>query len=81
MAKNMIRKALALGTGVALASVGLVAAPANAAGEVSLNVSAGTGTTTILGETFTVKATVGAAIPDNSNSQLRFLVANAGLAT
>jgi len=81
MAKNMIRKALALGTGVALASVGLVAAPASAAGEVSLNVSAGTGTTTILGETFTVKATVGAAIPDNSNSQLRFLVANAGLAT
>ena len=81
MAKNMIRKALALGTGIALASVGLVAAPASAAGEVSLNVSAGTGTTTILGESFTLKATVGAAIPDNSNSQLRFLVANASLAT
>ena len=72
----MTRKSLAIGAAFALTATGLVASPALAANEVSLAVNGGTGTTTILGEAFSLKATVGALVPDSSNNTLKFLVAN-----
>ena len=81
MTKFMNRKGLALGAAFALVATGLVAAPASAAGEISLAVNGGTGTSTILGESFSLKATVGSLVPDSSNDEVTFLVANATGAT
>jgi hypothetical protein len=76
MTKNMTKKGLALGAAFALVGSALVASPAIAANEISLAVNGGTGTSTILGETFNLKATVGSLVPDSSNKDLTFLVAN-----
>ncbi len=72
----MTRKGLALGVASALASAALIAVPAQAANEITLAVSQGTGNTTILGEAFTVRATVGALVPDSENSDVTFAVTN-----
>ena len=81
MTKFMNRKGLALGAAFALTASALVATPANAAGEITLAVNGGTGTSTILGETFSLKATVGSLVPDSANDEVKFLVENATEAT
>jgi hypothetical protein len=81
MTKFMTRKGLALGAVFALTASALVSTPANAAGEISLAVNGGTGTSTILGEAFSLKATVGSLVPDSSNDEVTFLVDNSTGAT
>jgi hypothetical protein len=80
MSKNLTRKGIAFGAMVALGTSLFAGAPAQAAGEVTLEVSAGTGNATILGETFTVKASLGALVPSSSNAKLKFAVTNASSA-
>ena len=77
MSKNLTRKGIAFGALVALGTSLFAGAPAQAADEVTLAVSAGTGNATILGETFTVKASLGALVPSSSNAKLKFAVTNA----
>ena len=55
MAKNMIRKGLATGAGLALVSVGLVAGPAVAAPTLTIAPNAGTSTKVLASDDFTVK--------------------------
>jgi hypothetical protein len=81
MSKNLTRKGIAFGALVALGTSLFAGAPAQAADEVTLAVSAGTGNATILGETFTVKASLGALVPSTSNGKLKFAVTNASGAT
>ena len=81
MTKFMTRKGLALGAVFALTASALVSTPANAAGEISIAVNGGTGTSTILGEAFSLKATVGSLVPDSSNDEVTFLVDNSTGAT
>ncbi len=76
MSKNLTRKGLAFGASVALGTTLFAGAPAFAAGEVALEVSAGTGNATIVGETFTVKANLGSQIPDSNAGQLKFAITN-----
>lgn len=75
------RKGLSLVAGLSLAATSLVAAPASAAGEITLAVSAGSGTSTILGEYFGLRATVGALIPSDSYSDVKFAISNPSNAT
>ena len=81
MTKNMTRKGLALGAAFALAGSAFVAIPAQAAGEITLAVTSGTGNGSVLGDSFSVKATLGSLVPSSSNDQIKFSVANAAEAT
>ena len=81
MAKNMTRKGLALGAAFALVGSALVASPAQAAGEITLAVTSGTGNGSVLGDSFSVKATLGSLVPSSSNDQIKFSVANAAEAS
>jgi hypothetical protein len=80
MSKNLTRKGLAFGALVALGSSLFAGVPANAADEVQIAASAGTGNATILGETFTVKANLGSLVPSSSAATLKFKVTNASSA-
>ena len=75
------RKGLALVAGLSLAGTSLVSLPASAAGEITLAVSAGSGTSTVLGEYFGLRATVGALVPADSYSDVKFAVTNSANAT
>ena len=81
MSKNLTRKGLALGALVALGSSVIAGAPAHAAATVSIDVAAGTGNTTILGESFSVRATLDSLAPATANQQLKFAVTNSSAAT
>jgi hypothetical protein len=81
MTKNMTRKGLALGAAFALVGSAFVAIPAQAAGEISLAVTSGTGNGSVLGDSFSVRATLGSLVPSSSNDQIKFHVANAAEAT
>jgi len=81
MTKNTTRKGLALGAAFALVGSALVGLPAQAAGEISLAVTSGTGNGSVLGDSFSVKATVGSLVPSSSNDQVRFAVTNAAKET
>ena len=76
MANKLTRKGLAGVAALALVSAGFISAPANAAGEVTLAVEAGTGTTGILGDSFYVKASLGSSLTSTANARLKFEVTN-----
>jgi hypothetical protein len=76
MSKNLTRKGIAFGAVVALGTTLFTGAPALANSGVSIAPSAGTGNTTILGENFTVKATIGSLVPASSFKTLKFRVTN-----
>jgi hypothetical protein len=76
MSKNLTRKGIAFGAAVALGTTLFTGAPALANTGVSIAPSAGTGNTTILGENFTVKATIGSLVPSSSFKTLKFKVTN-----
>jgi hypothetical protein len=76
MSKNLTRKGIAFGAVVALGTTLFTGAPALANSGVSIAPSAGTGNTTILGENFTVKATIGSLVPGTANKTLKFRVTN-----
>jgi hypothetical protein len=75
MSKNLTRKGLAFGALVALGSSVIAGTPAQAA-TVNIDVAAGTGNTTILGESFTVRATLDSLVPSSSFGTLKFKVTN-----
>jgi trimeric autotransporter adhesin len=76
MSKNLTRKGIAFGAAVALGTTLFTGAPALANTGVSIAPSAGTGNTTILGENFTVKATIGSLVPASAFKTLKFRVTN-----
>ncbi len=76
MSKNLTRKSVAFGAAVALGTTLFAGAPALANTGVSIAPSAGTGNTTILGENFTVKATIGSLVPASAFKTLKFKVTN-----
>jgi hypothetical protein len=80
MTKNMTRKGLALGAAFALVGSALVAAPAQAAGEVTLEVNTGIGNSTIIQESFTVRAGLAPSVPVANIAQLKYEVTNASKA-
>jgi hypothetical protein len=75
MSKNLTRKGIAFGAIVALGTTLFAGTPAQAA-QVSMAPSAGTGNATILGENFTVKATIDSLVPASAFKTLKFKVTN-----
>ena len=75
MSKNLTRKGLAFGALIALGTSLFAGAPAQAA-NVSIDVEHGTGNKTILGEVFTVKATIDSLVPSSAFKTLKFKVTN-----
>ena len=71
MTKNMTRKGLAFGAGIALVASGLGAAPAVAAGAVALAPSSGTGYTAFATDAFTITSDVQTAVVDSSTLAFR----------
>ena len=78
MAKNMTRKGLALGAGLALVSSALVAAPAQAAGELTLEPTAGTSWSVPSTSGFGVKAYFTAGYSSSEAAKLKYRVTSAG---
>jgi hypothetical protein len=78
MAKNMTRKGLALGAGLALVSSALVAAPAQAAGELTLEPTAGTSWSVPSTSGFGVKAYFTAGYSSSEAAKLKYRVTAAG---
>jgi hypothetical protein len=76
MSKNLTRKGIAFGAIVALGTTLFAGTPAQAA-QVSIAPDAGTGNATILGEAFTVKATIDSLVPSSAFKTLKFKVTNA----
>jgi hypothetical protein len=80
MTKNMTRKGLAFGAGVALVASGLAALPAQAAGTVTLSPSAGTSYNTLSSSTFTLMPVL-AGVGADEYKYLRYKVTNTDEAT
>jgi hypothetical protein len=78
MAKNMTRKGLALGAGLALVSSALVAAPAQAAGELTLEPTVGTSWSVPSTNGFGVKAYFTAGYSSSEAAKLKYRVTSAG---
>jgi len=74
MFKNTTRRGLAIGAAISLALTGLVSAPAQAAGEVVLQPSAGTTYSTLVTETFKLQASLGAGQPAGNIAQLKYKI-------
>ena len=81
MVQKSTRKGWALALVASLFTVGLGASPASAAGEVTLAPSAGTSYTTLVDQSFTLDAGLGAGVNNSFTSQLKYHVANADGAT
>jgi len=71
MTKNMTRKGLAFGAGIALVASGLGAAPAVAAGAVALAPASGTGYTAFATDAFTITSDVQTAVVDSDTLAFR----------
>jgi len=80
MTKNMTRKGLAFGAGIALVASGLAALPAQAAGTVTLSPSAGTSYNTLSSSTFTLMPVL-AGVGSDEYKYLRYKVTNTDEAT
>jgi hypothetical protein len=77
MSKNLTRKSLAFGALVALTSSLFVGTPAQAADEVVLAPNSGSTYGMISGETFTLKASLGATVSSGSFNKLSYQITNA----
>lgn len=77
MFKNSTRKGLAIGAAFALAFSGLAAAPAQAAGEVVLEPTAGTSYATFVTEDFDLTASLAAGQPIANIAQLKYKIEKA----
>ena len=75
MSKNMTRKGLAFGAGLALLGSGLIAMPAQAAGSVTLSPSAGTSYNTVTSSTFKLMPVISGLNADEYK-YLRYKVTN-----
>ena len=81
MYKNMTRKGLALGAGIALTATGLVALPASAAVDLSTTLASGTSYNSVTGyNQLALKTTISADF-SAIDGTLKYRVVNAGLAT
>jgi len=80
MTKNMTRKGLAFGAGIALVASGLAALPAQAAGTVTLSPSAGTSYNTLSSSSFTLMPVL-AGVGADEYKYLRYKVTNTDEAT
>ena len=80
MYKNMTRKGLALGAGLALVGSTFAALPAQAAGTITLSPSAGTSYNTLSNSTFTLMPVI-TGVQDTEYKYLRYKVSNADEST
>ena len=77
MFKSQTRKGLAIAAALTLALTGLVSSPAQAAGEVVLQPSAGTTYNTLVTETFKLQTSMGAGQPAGNIANLKYKIEKA----